>query len=158
MAWAAFSGIGHALFSNTPVVGASGAVAAVTGAYLVLFPNTVITVAYVFFYIWDTLELKAIYFIAFKLILWDNYLQPMLSPQAIAYGAHLAGYTFGIVCILILLAVRLVDAGHDSLWAILRRRVFAGANPRSNTQNHISDVLTTPDQPIYPRFPGSVNR
>jgi membrane associated rhomboid family serine protease len=128
LAGAAFSGIGHALLSNTPVLGASGAVAAVTGAYLVLFPNAVITVAYMFFYIWDTLEIRALYFIALKLIVWDNYLQPKLSPQAIAYSAHLAGYAFGIVCIIILLAVRLMDAGHDSLWAILRqwnrRRVF----------------------------------
>jgi membrane associated rhomboid family serine protease len=138
LAGAVFSGIGHTLFSSTPVLGASGAVAAVTGAYLVLFPNTLITIFYMFFYIWDTMEIRALYFIAFKLIVWDNIFEPKFSPQAIAYGAHLAGYSFGILCILILLAFGLIDAGHDSLWAMLRqwnrRRVFrdtvsSGYNP-----------------------------
>ena len=41
---AIFSGLGHALFSNSPVLGASGAVAAVTGAYMVLFPKTYVHV------------------------------------------------------------------------------------------------------------------
>ena len=44
LAGAAFSAIGHTLMSNHPVLGASGAVAAGTGAYLVLFPQTLITV------------------------------------------------------------------------------------------------------------------
>lgn len=148
LAGAVFSAVGHILFSSTPVLGASGAVAAVTGAYLVLFPNTLITVAYVFFYIWDTLEIRALYFIALKLIFWDNYLQPKFSPQSIAYGAHLAGYAFGIACILILLAVRLIDTGRDSLWAILRRRVFGGVSdgPNPLPEKSVSaDVLDTPD-------------
>jgi membrane associated rhomboid family serine protease len=149
LAGAAFSGIGHAMFSSTPVLGASGAVAAVTGAYLVLFPNTVITVVYMFFYIWDTLEIRALYFIAFKLIVWDNIFEPRISPQAIAYGAHLAGYVFGIMCILILLAVRLIDAGHDSLWAILRRRVFPGTAPDDHNpplKSVSTDTQIAPDQ------------
>ena len=37
--------------SRVPSVGASGAIAAVTGAYLVLFPNTLVTVVYWFFFI-----------------------------------------------------------------------------------------------------------
>jgi hypothetical protein len=130
LAGAVFSGIGHTLFSINPVLGASGAVAAVTGAYLVLFPNTLITVLYIFFFIWDTIEIRALYFIAFKLIVWDNVFEPRISPQSIAYGAHLAGYSFGILCILILLAIGLIDTGHDSLLAMLRqwnrRRVFRG--------------------------------
>jgi membrane associated rhomboid family serine protease len=130
-AGAVFSAIGHTLFNANPVLGASGAVAAVTGAYLVLFPNTLITVAYMFFYIFDTLEIRALYFIAFKLIVWDNIFEPKFSPQAIAYGAHLAGYGFGIICILFLLIIRLIDAGHDSLWALLqrwaRRHIFGNA-------------------------------
>jgi membrane associated rhomboid family serine protease len=133
LAGAICSGIGHTLFSSTPVLGASGAVAAVTGAYLVLFPNTLITIFYVFFYIWDTMEIRALYFIAFKLIVWDNVFEPKISPQAIAYGAHLAGYGFGILCILILLAVGLIDAGHNSMWAMIkqwnRRRVFRDSVP-----------------------------
>src|SRR4030042_2262262 len=50
LAGAVFSGIGHALMVNNPALGASGAVATVTGAYLVLFPQTLITVFYLLIY------------------------------------------------------------------------------------------------------------
>ena len=91
LAGAVFSGIGHTLLSSSSVLGASGAVAAVTGAYLVLFPQTLITVIYWFFFI-GTMELPAMYFIAFKLIIWDNIFEASIAPPvAVAYGAHLAG-------------------------------------------------------------------
>ncbi len=51
LAGAVFSGVGHTLVnlsSYAPTLGASGAVAAVTGAYLVLYPQTLITVLYWF--------------------------------------------------------------------------------------------------------------
>jgi len=67
LASAVFSGIGHSLLSYNSVLGASGAVAAVTGAYLVLLPNSLITVVYWFFFI-GTVEIRALYFIALKLI------------------------------------------------------------------------------------------
>jgi len=130
-AGAVFSGIGHSLLHTSPVLGASGAVAAVTGAYLVLFPNTLITVFFMFFYFWDTFEIRALYFIAFKLIVWDNIFEPKFSSQAIAYDAHLAGYFFGILAILALLGVRLIDSGGVDMWSMLRqwnrRRVFKDA-------------------------------
>ncbi len=125
---AVFSGIGHSMLSLTPVLGASGAVAAVTGAYLVLFPNTLITVFIMFFYFWDTIEIRALYFILFKLIFWDNIFEPKISPQAIAYSAHLAGYVFGILSILFLLLIRLLQPSQNDLSYMLRqwnrRRVY----------------------------------
>ena len=104
--------IGHALFNVNPVLGASGAVAAVTGAYMVLFPKTLITIVYWFFFI-GKVEWPALFFIAFKLIIWDNVVEPNLAPPgtSIAYGAHLAGYAFGIAVILVLLATG-VDAAY----------------------------------------------
>ncbi len=54
LAGAVFSGVGHTLFNSSstiPTLGASGAIAAVTGAYLVLFPQTLITVLYWFYII-----------------------------------------------------------------------------------------------------------
>ena len=120
--------IGHALFNVNPVLGASGAVAAVTGAYMVLFPKTLITVIYWIFFI-GTIELSALYFIAFKLIIWDNYVAPNLGGGAsIAYGAHLAGYAFGIAVILVLLATGVISRSQFDLWAMIRqwnrRRVY----------------------------------
>ena len=121
LAGAVFSGIGHTLVSNYPVLGASGAVAAVTGAYLVLFPQTLITVLYWFFFI-GTMEVPALYFIAFKLIIWDNVIEPRFGPPlGIAYGAHLAGYAVGIAAIVALLATGLVSGDSFDLWAMIKR-------------------------------------
>jgi membrane associated rhomboid family serine protease len=121
LAGAVFSGIGHVLLSGSSVLGASGAVAAVTGAYLVLFPQTLITVVYWFFFI-GTMELPALYFIAFKLIIWDNMIEPRFAPPvAIAYGAHLAGYTFGIAAMVGLVAAGIISGSTYDLWAMIKR-------------------------------------
>jgi len=129
--------IGHALFNANPVLGASGAVAAITGAYMVLFPQTLITIIYWLFFI-GTAEISALYFIAFKLIVWDNIIAA--GGASIAYGAHLAGYAFGIIVVLLLLATGIVSKSQFDLWAMIkqwnRRRVFrdsvsGGYNPFS---------------------------
>ena len=126
---AVFSGIGYSLLSSNPILGASGAVAAVTGAYLVLFPNTLITVVYWFFFI-GTVEIRALWFILLKLIFWDNVLAAD-PAQNIAYNAHLAGYAFGIFCLLGLLAVGLIEGNYNDLWSMIkqwnRRRHFRDA-------------------------------
>ena len=121
LAGGVFSGIGHILLSNSSVLGASGAIAAVTGAYLVLFPQTLITVVYWFFFI-GTVELPALYFIAFKLIIWDNMIESHIGPPiSIAYGAHLSGYTFGITTIVALLATHIISGSPYDLWAMIKR-------------------------------------
>jgi len=123
LAGAVFSGIGHTVLNSSsliPTLGASGAVAAVTGAYLVLFPKTLITVLYWFFFI-GTTQVPALYFIAFKLIIWDNIFEPRLAPAAIAYSAHLAGYAFGIAAILGLLVTGLIGTSSFDLWAMLKQ-------------------------------------
>jgi membrane associated rhomboid family serine protease len=120
LAGAVFSGVGHILVGGGNVLGASGAVAAVTGAYLVLFPQTLITVLYWFFFI-GTMELPALYFIVFKLIFWDNVIESRLAPSSIAYSAHLAGYAFGIAAVVGLLAVGLIAGSSFDLWAMMKR-------------------------------------
>jgi membrane associated rhomboid family serine protease len=128
LAGAVLSGIGHTLVnlhSPYPTLGASGAVAAVTGAYLVLFPQTLITVLYWFFFI-GTVEVPALWFIGFKMILIDNMIA-RLTP-GVAYDAHMAGYAYGIGTTLLLLATRLVDTSSFDLWAMIkhwnRRRLY----------------------------------
>jgi membrane associated rhomboid family serine protease len=121
LAGAVFSGIGHILLSSTSVLGASGAIAAVTGAYLVLFPQTLITVVYWLFFI-GTVELPALYFIAFKLIIWDNMIESHLGPAiSIAYGAHLSGYSFGIGAMVVLLSTHIISGSNYDLWAMIKR-------------------------------------
>lgn len=115
------SGFGQALLHSAlpvPTLGASGAVAAVTGAYLVLFPQSLLTIIYWFFFI-GTVEVPALYFIVLKMIFLDNILAR--GQGSIAYDAHLAGYAFGIVMTLLLLAVRLVSTDELDLWAMIKR-------------------------------------
>jgi membrane associated rhomboid family serine protease len=119
---AVFSGIGHTLLqpsSSVPTVGASGAVAAVTGAYLVLFPQTLVTVLYWFIIIFGTVDIPALWFIGLKMILLDNYI--VRSSPMIAYDAHLAGYAFGIGVTLLLLATGVMSSSHFDLWAMIVR-------------------------------------
>ncbi|MDT8303364.1 MAG: rhomboid family intramembrane serine protease [Sedimentisphaerales bacterium] len=118
LAGAVFSGIGHTWVSGGNVIGASGAVAAVTGAYLVLFPQTLITVLYWFFFI-GMVEVPALYFILLKMILIDNVIA-RYTPQ-VAYDAHLAGYAFGIAAMLGMLAVGLITSSNFDLFSMLRQ-------------------------------------
>jgi membrane associated rhomboid family serine protease len=118
LAGAVFSAIGHLLVGGGDVLGASGAVAAVTGAYLVLFPQTLITVLYWFFFI-GTIELPALYFIALKMIIIDNVIW-RYTPM-VAYDAHLSGYAFGIATMVGLLATGLISSSSLDLWAMMKQ-------------------------------------
>jgi len=122
LAGAVFSGVGHTLLhlsSPIPTLGASGAVAAVTGAYLALFPQTLLTVFYWLFFFIGTMEIYALYFIGFKLIFWDNILERRIPN--VAYDAHLSGYAFGIGAILVLLATGLIKSSTFDLLAMIKR-------------------------------------
>jgi len=127
LAGAVLAGIGHTVLHVNPVLGASGAVAAITGAYLVLFPQTLITVIYWFIFI-GTIQISALYFIAFKLIVWDNLLQKHFADASIAYDAHIAGYAAGIAAMILVLALKLVDTDYTDMWSMIkqwnRRRRF----------------------------------
>ncbi len=110
---------------GAPLLGASGAIATVTGAYLVLFPQTSITIIYWFFII-GTFDIPALYFIIFKLIILDNIIETYTSN--VAYEAHLAGYAFGIIAALVFLVTGLVRSSGFDLLDMLkqwnRRRKF----------------------------------
>lgn len=131
LAGAMFSGAGHALLnlnSMAMTLGASGAVAAVTGAYLVLFPHTLITVLYWFIFI-GTLDIPAIWFIGLKLILIDNLLAA--SADGVAYDAHIAGYLYGIGIMVLCVAMGWIQKSQFDLWALIqqwnRRRQYRDA-------------------------------
>jgi len=139
LAGAVFSGATYTLLhwpSPVPTLGASGAVSAVIGAYFVLFPQTQITVLYWVVFLIGTFQVPALYFIGFKLIIFDNIIT-QFTP-GVAYDAHRAGYAYGITLILFLLKVRLLSGTHYDLWGMIqqwnRRRqyretVAAGYDP-----------------------------
>lgn len=121
LAGAIFSGVGHVLVHSTssiPTLGASGAVAAVTGAYMVLYPQTLITVLYWLFFI-GTIEIPALYFIVIKLILIDNVI--VAYTPNIAYDAHLAGYAFGMLATMGILLTGLIGRDNYDFLAMMKR-------------------------------------
>lgn len=118
LAGGVLSAVGHMLLNSNPVLGASGAIAAVTGAYLVFFPQTLITIVY-WFIIIGTIDVPALYFIAFKLIILDNVI--IRYTPDVAYDAHLSGYSFGIITSLVLLATHLTSTSHFDLWAMIKQ-------------------------------------
>ena len=73
-----------------PVVGASGAIAAVMGAYLVWFPRTPVLTFIPPFFI---LPIRAWWFLVF----WFGF-QFLTDPNSgVAWVAHVAGFLFGVV-------------------------------------------------------------
>lgn len=94
------SGITHLLFnihSNVPVVGASGAIAGVMGAYLILFPNAKVLTLFPLFFIPFFFELPAFVFIgAWFFLQFVNAVGSIGGMTNIAWWAHIGGFLFGI--------------------------------------------------------------
>lgn len=117
------AGVSHVLGSEAPVLGASGAIAAVNGAYLVLFPVARVTVLY-FFILIGFVELPGFLFIAFFFVL-DVIKQ--LSPglfggrQAVAYLAHIGGTVFGVLVSAGLLYWRLLPRDQFDAVSLIRQ-------------------------------------
>jgi membrane associated rhomboid family serine protease len=100
-----FSG---ALGASIPNVGASGAIAGVLGAYLVLLPQARVLTAFFFILIFLR-EIPAVWFLGiwFLFQLWDGGFA-ILHPQSgggVAFFAHVGGFVFGAVTVY-LVAVR----------------------------------------------------
>lgn len=106
-AGAAGSAGAHAYFESAPAIGASGAVAAVTGAFLVMLPRTHIKVLFFFFYI-GIVWIPSTWFIAFG-IAKDLFMHAMAPHNGIANLAHLAGYATGGVVAAALLLTRIIQ-------------------------------------------------
>jgi len=111
LAGGVLGGAGHVFFENIPAVGASGAVCAVTGIYLILFARSNVILLFWFYFFIQTFKVPSYLLILFKFILWDNVLYYSLGVQNnIAYTAHLSGYAFGIAAGLLILALGLTTS------------------------------------------------
>jgi membrane associated rhomboid family serine protease len=88
--------------STVPVVGASGAIAGVMGAYLVWFPNVPILTLFIFFIILFR-QISAKWLLLFWVGL--QFLEPFNPNSGVAWVAHVGGFVFGVVVALLLRAV-----------------------------------------------------
>ncbi len=116
----AVAGIGHTIDSYSPVIGASGAVCAATGGFLILFPLAKVRIIFFFFLI-GIYMIPALWIVAFQIFI-DLF--GWLNPgEPVAYSAHLAGYLYGFFFITVLLLVRIIKSDqHDLLYLMKQRK------------------------------------
>ena len=96
------SGIGAAMTqvlidtqSQVPMVGASGAIGGVLGAYLINHPKAKVLVLIPFGFFSQIIKIKALYVLGFWFIL-----QFISSGGGVAYAAHIGGFVTGLILIL----------------------------------------------------------
>ena len=97
-----FSGIGAAMTqvlmdtqSQVPMVGASGAIGGVLGAYLINHPNAKVLVLIPFGFFSQLIKIRALYVLGFWFIL-----QFISTGGGVAYAAHIGGFVSGMILIL----------------------------------------------------------
>ena len=87
--------------SQIPMVGASGAIGGVLGAYLINHPNARVLVLIPFGFFSQIIKIKALYVLGFWFVL-QFINSAMMSSQGggVAYAAHIGGFVSGVVLIL----------------------------------------------------------
>jgi membrane associated rhomboid family serine protease len=102
-------------FSSVPMVGASGAIAGVMGAYFVLYPHSRVLTAVFLVIFFDIIEIPAVFFLGlwFLLQLLSGVGSLALGTAAgggIAFWAHIGGFMAGAL-------IGLVLRSRDKRWA-----------------------------------------
>ena len=86
-----------------PVLGASGAISGILGAYLLLYPRAKILVLIPFFYMWRIVKIKAFWFLLFWILLQFFYgttsyvLLEAANKGGTAWFAHIFGFFAGML-------------------------------------------------------------
>ena len=147
---AAASGGAHLAMSDNPAIGASGAIAAVTGAYLVLFPKTRIICFFIFTL--SRVAVPAWWFIGFSIAV-DLLANGFGRRDGIAHAAHLGGYFFGIGSTLTLLWLKVLKREPYDLFTLLRQKKrradFASA---AKSHDHMIQQRVGAARPESPRL------
>jgi membrane associated rhomboid family serine protease len=107
LAFYLLSGIAAALLqiflipaSGMPIVGASGAIAGLLGAYMLLFPHAHIASLLPILFIFTLVEVPAVVFLGFWFLsqLFSGWLALQgAGSSGIAWWAHIGGFTFGML-------------------------------------------------------------
>lgn len=119
LAGGVIAGLGFSLLENNPVLGASGSVAAVTGAYLALFPLSNVKL-FIFFFFIGTFEISSLLLILFQM--GQDILLFMMNDGGVAYLAHISGYAFGFLVGMSLLWTRLLEREPYDMLALIEQK------------------------------------
>jgi membrane associated rhomboid family serine protease len=122
LAGAVFAGVGCVLLPTGPsprVIGASGAVMAVVGAYLVLFPRSHVTLMYVLVIVNGVVEVPCLYLVSFFVAL--DLAMTLAGSAGVAHTAHIWGAILGFGVTAGLLAVRLLPRDPFDFLALVQR-------------------------------------
>ncbi len=92
--------------ASIPMVGASGAIAGVLGAYLLMFPSARIVTIIPVLFVWQTVELPAFLFLGMWFLLqWFEGLQligQVANVGGVAFWAHIGGFISGMAGVAVL--------------------------------------------------------
>jgi membrane associated rhomboid family serine protease len=98
--------------STVPTIGASGAIAATLGAYLVLFPRARVTTAIFLVFFYQLIEVPAVFVLGFWFVLqlFDGLgslgATGAQATGGVAFFAHIGGFAFGLATIRLVAARR----------------------------------------------------
>jgi membrane associated rhomboid family serine protease len=81
--------------SQIPMIGASGAIGGILGAYLINYPKAKVLVLIPFGFFSQLIKIRALYVLVFWFIL-----QFISSGAGVAYAAHIGGFVSGVILIL----------------------------------------------------------
>jgi membrane associated rhomboid family serine protease len=96
--------IGISADSTAPTVGASGAIAAVLGGYLLLYPRARVLTAVFLFFFFTFIEIPAFVMLGIWILLQflpavGQLASPDIGGSGVAYWAHVGGFLFGMATI-----------------------------------------------------------
>ena len=151
IAGAIVAALGEWLISPAPMIGASGAIAAATGAFAALCPRSRVRVLFFFTIIEIPGIVLVLIFVGLDLFGQLGQSVSSTSRGGIAYSAHLFGYAFGMLTMLALLGSGILKRTEFDLFFIMkqmkrRREMRAAVNQsRSPWTNDISTLsVATP--------------
>jgi membrane associated rhomboid family serine protease len=89
--------------SEVPMIGASGAVSGVLGAYLILFPQSRVLTLVIFGFFWRLVRIPAVIVLGFWIVLQIlNGLGSFGDAETVAWFAHIGGFFAGMLLLIVM--------------------------------------------------------
>lgn len=138
----ATAGLAHIWNTTAPAIGASGAIAAITGAYLAMFPRSRVRVISIFgLFVVPALWIIGLYFTLDVLRQTGQWLGA--GQARVAFMAHIGGYLFGFFVAFALLGFKIVKHDECDVFFLFKQRRRRRALT-AVTKNQIAGVWDAP--------------